>query len=267
MSGNISYTPLLAGVTPETGTFNLSTTDGVNSRLFLMQVPSDYTSSIAYPLTFVFHGLNGDSSVAQGYGLQTATGASEASIFVFPNGHSGSTTWDDSPAGVDFVYFDNMLAQIKATYNIDPTRIFIAGFSYGGDFATSLVVARGDKIRAAIINSCTFDFSNTSDFTTHIAYSAKTATHPAVRFEHAIGGDSFYSATEFSTTSGLFQSLNGCSGGSTSYPNPSGNSYESCVSYKNGVQLTVECPFTAGLGHILPSSWVTDAWAFLARYL
>jgi len=251
----------------QTGTFNLTTTDGTTSRLFLMQVMADYTPSKAYPLTFVFHGLNGNSSTAQGYGLQTATGASEASIFVFPNGHAGSTTWDDSASGVDFVYFDNMIAMIESIYHIDTTRIFIAGFSFGCDFATGLVTARGNVIRAAVTNSCTFDFSNTSNFTTHIDYAVRTSTHPAVRFEHAIGGDVFYSATEFATTSSLFQNLNSCTGGSTPASNPSGNTYESCVSYNGCTKQVLECPFLNSMGHELPPSWVTDAWAFLSGFL
>lgn len=251
----------------QTGTFNLTTTDGTTSRLFLMQVMADYNPTHSYPVTFVFHGLNGDSSTAQGYGLQTATGASEASIFVFPNGHAGSTTWEDAHNSVDFTYFDNMLTMIKATYNVDASRIFVAGFSFGCDFATALIVSRGDTIKAAIANSCTFDFSNTSDYTTHIDWPFRTSTHPALRFEHAITSDSFYNAPKFATTSSLFQHLQSCPGGSTGTSNPSGNTYESCVSYNSCTQTVIECPFTNSLGHILPSGWIVDAWAFLANFL
>lgn len=263
-SGGVASYP---DVSPaQTGTFNLTTTVAGVSRQFLMQVMTDYTPTTSYTLTFVYHGLNGTSATSQGYGLQTATGASEASIFCFPNGLNGG--WDDSSSGVDFTYFDNMCAQIKSLYNIK--QIFVAGFSFGGDMATALVTARGDKIRAAIVNSATFDFSNTSDFTTYIDYATKTTTHPAIRFEHAIGFDSFYEAPKFATTSALFQNLNNCSGGSTAYTaTQSSNSatYESCVSYNNGTQLTVECPFTQSMGHVLPPNWIVDAWAFLAQFL
>jgi poly(3-hydroxybutyrate) depolymerase len=247
---------------PQTGTFNLTTTDGSESRQYLVQVPADYSSSKSYALTFVYHGLNGNSSVSQAFGLQNATGASEASIFVFPN--SRGSGWDDSHAGIDMKYFDNMLAAVKATYCIDSNRVFAAGFSWGGDFVTALSLTRGNVLRAVAVNSATDEFRNYSDYTSHIDYAFQTTTHPAVRFGHAIGGDVFYGAPLFATTSTLFQHENSCSATSTSYP--SSFSQQTCKTFDNCSNQVIECPFDASLGHILPPNWPADTWAFFASF-
>ena len=247
---------------PQTGIFNLTTTDGSISRLFLLQVPADYSNTKAYALTFVFHGLNGNSSVSSSWGLQNSPGAAESSIFVFPN--SNGSGWDDSHGGHDMIYFDNMVKQVEATYCIDSKRVFAAGFSWGGDFVTALTVTRGNVLRAAAVNSATIEFGNYSDYRTHIDYAYQTATHPAVRFEHAIGGDSYYPAPLFATTSTLFQHLNSCS--STSTPYPSTTSSMTCESYNSCTNEVIECPFNANLGHTLPPNWATDTWSFFASF-
>jgi poly(3-hydroxybutyrate) depolymerase len=247
---------------PQTGIFNLTTTDGSISRQFLVQVPADYTNTKAYALTFVYHGLNGNSSVSSSWGLQNSPGAAESSIFVFPN--SNGSGWDDSHGGHDMTYFDNMVKQVEATYCIDTKRVFAAGFSWGGDFVTALTVTRGNVLRAAAVNSATYEFGNYSDYRTHIDYPYQTATHPAVRFEHAIGGDSFYPAPLFATTSALFQHLNSCS--STSTPYPSTTTSMTCESYNSCTNQVIECPFNANLGHVLPPNWATDTWSFFASF-
>jgi poly(3-hydroxybutyrate) depolymerase len=240
----------------------LTTTDGSISRQFLMQVPADYTNTKAYALTFVFHGLNGNSSVSEAFGLQNAPGAAESSIFVFPN--SNGSGWNESHGSHDMIYFDNMVKQVEANYCIDSKRVFAAGFSWGGDFVTALTVTRGNVLRAAAVNSATFEFSNSSDYRTHIDFPYQTVTHPAVRFEHAIGGDSFYPAPLFATTSTLFQHLNSCS--STSTPYPSTTSSMTCESYNSCTNQVIECPFNANLGHTLPPNWAADTWSFFASF-
>jgi poly(3-hydroxybutyrate) depolymerase len=246
------------------GVFSLRAQDGnARSRTFLVQVPPDYDATRAYPLTFVFHGGGGDSLQSYSWGLQKVAGASRSGIFVFPDGmniqHYG-IGWDDTPNGYDLPLFDNILADLEAGYCIDKQRIFVAGFSWGGDFAIALACDRGDEIQAVAANSTNDEYKDTSNFLTYQNLPCPSKKHPRVRFEHAVGGDAEYPAPDFATTSKLFQYLNSCSPASTNVR--SSSPVKSCVSYSGCASEYVECSFDHSLGHALPPNWAQDTWEF-----
>jgi poly(3-hydroxybutyrate) depolymerase len=277
----ISSTPLPATAVPAkaagcgqtghhaTGEFTWSTIDGNRrTRTFLVQVPADYqsTSTKSYPLVFVFHGAGGSSAQSYSWGLQNVSGASENGIFVFPEGiayQNYGIGWDDTRNGYDIPFFDNMVKDIEAYYCVDTTRVFVAGFSWGGDFVTSLVCNRSSVIRAAAANSTTDEYNTASNYATYQNGPCSKATPPAVRFEHAVGGDSAYPAPLFSTTSKLFQYVNSCSATSTAV---SKTSVESCGSYNSCSKEYLECSFNASIGHTLPPGWAANVWAFFSTF-
>ena len=243
-----------------TGDFHLSTTDSRGTtRDFEVLVPTTYQSGVPLALTFVFHGAGGSEGTAIGYGLQTATGASGSSIFVFPQGvayQNYGIGWDETCKGYDVAFFDNMLAAIQAKYCVDPNRVFVAGFSWGCDFVTALACCRGNRLRGVAAASCSNDFSNTSNYKTYGNYPCQTVT-AAIRFTHDVAGDSAYSAADFAVTSQLYQALDSCSAiSSPTTPSP-------CVAYQNCTHQFVECSY-AGLGHSLPSDWPDATWSFLS---
>jgi poly(3-hydroxybutyrate) depolymerase len=249
-----------------TGVFNLTSQDGnARSRTFLLQVPPDYDASRAYPLTFVFHGAGGTALQSYAWGLQKAAGASRSGIFVFPNGinfqHYG-IGWDDTPNGYDLPLFDNMLRDLEAGYCIDQKRIFVAGFSWGGDIAIALACNRGDEIQAVAANSTNDEYKDTSNYLTYQNLPCTSKKHPRIRFEHAQGGDAQYPAPDFATTSKLFQYLNSCSPASTNVR--SSTPSMSCVSYANCSSEYIECSFDHGIGHALPPNWAQDTWEFFS---
>jgi poly(3-hydroxybutyrate) depolymerase len=257
-----------------TGLFNLHTTDGHHvTRTFLVQLPPTYNPSRAYPLIFVFHGAGGNSSQSYSWGLQNVNETSEVNessdngIFVFPDGinfqHYG-VGWDDSKSGYDMPFFDNMLKSMEVDFCVNSKRVFVAGFSWGGDFVTALACARGSVIRAAAANSTTDEYSSVNNFATYHNLPCPTNTHPAVRFEHAVGGDSAYPAPRFATTSSLFRHFNSCSTASTSVH--SSTNVMSCKSYNSCSKEFVECSFNANIGHTLPPHWAMDTWAFFSSF-
>ena len=251
-----------------TGEFNWQTRDGnKKTRTFLLQVPADYDSSKSYALTFVFHGAGGNSAQSYSWGLQNATGASEGSIFVFPDGinyQNYGVGWDDTSKGYDIPFFDNMVKDIETYYCIAPTRVFAAGFSWGGDFVTSLVCSRGNVLRAAAANSTNDEYTDANNFMTYQNLPCSSTVHPAVRFVHAAGGDSEYPAPYFSDTSKLFQHLSSCPG--TATPVTSSTPTMSCQSYNSCANAVVECAFNASIGHALPPNWASDTWAFFSSF-
>ncbi|MDP8986297.1 MAG: hypothetical protein M3N97_14925 [Pseudomonadota bacterium] len=248
-----------------TGIFNRTTPDGNGrSRTFLVQVASDYDASRPHALTFVFHGASGSSAQSYSWGLQRVAGALQNGIFVFPNGinfrHEG-VGWDDATDGYDVPLFDHMLRDLEAEYCIDEDRIFVAGFSWGGDFAMTLACGRGDEIAAIAANSTNDEYRDTSNYLTYHNLPCPSHQHPRVRFEHALGGDAQYPAPDFATTSKLFQYLNSCSSASTAIKS---STAMSCVSYNSCSSEYVECSFDRAIGHALPPNWAEDTWQFFS---
>lgn len=254
----------------QTGSFNMQTTDGANrTRTFLVQIPAQYNPSQGYSLNFVFHGAGGNSSQSYSWGLQNVSGASEAGIFVFPDGiayQNYGIGWDDSKNGYDLPFFDNMLKVLEADFCVNEKRVFVAGFSWGGDFVTALVCNRGDSIRAAATNSTTDEYGDVTKYTTYSAMPCSTTVHPTLRYEHAIGGDSQYPAPRFATTAQLYNYLNSCGGRGVSYP--STTTSMTCISYvgcANGHGV-IECSFNPSIGHAFPPNWASDTWAFFQGF-
>jgi polyhydroxybutyrate depolymerase len=259
---NDSGSSLGCGVTgQQTGDFHLQTTDGTGaSRDYEVMVPSTYSPTTPLAVTFLYHGAGGDEASAVRFGLQNAPGAATASIFVFPQGapYQGyGVGWDDSCSGYDMVFFDNMLAYLKANYCIDTTKVFAAGFSWGCDYVTALRCCRGDRIRAIAAASCSDDFSDTSNYQTYTNLPCPVSGSSAIRFTHDANGDTGYSLQCFTTTSALYRSFNGCSASSV----PA--SVSPCVSYQSCAEPFIECAYD-GLGHTLPGTWASDTWDFFS---
>jgi poly(3-hydroxybutyrate) depolymerase len=249
------------------GLMTLSTLDGnAQSRTFLVQVPAGYAPARAYPVAFVFHGGGGDAKQAFSWGLQRAAGAAEAAIFVFPNGLplKDGVGWDDRPDGADLPFFDNMLKKLAAAYCIDAEKIFVAGFSWGGDFVVALACGRGDVIRAVEANSTDDEFKDAKNYLTYQGLPCASHKHPSIRFEHAENGDSSYAPPNFATTSQLFRYLNSCS--TATENTPSSTAGTKCVTYSACSGGYAECIFDKRMGHSLPPNWAEDTWKFFASF-
>jgi poly(3-hydroxybutyrate) depolymerase len=252
-----------------TGVFRQTTTDGKQrSRTMLIQVPTNYDSAKPYALYFVFHAAGGNASQSFSWGLQTVPGAGASGIFVFPEGiayQNEGVGWDDTRNGYDMPLFDNMVKDLQAEFCIDTSRVFAAGFSWGGDFVTALACLRGSVIRAAAANSTTDEYKDKNNYLTYQNLPCPATAHPAVRFEHAVGGDPQYPPPFFATTSKLYQHLNGCAATSANVTAAS-SPIKSCAAYDSCKSPLLECSFNANLGHALPPNWAADTWAFFSSF-
>jgi poly(3-hydroxybutyrate) depolymerase len=254
------------GVHP--GELTLKSTDGSGRpRTYLIRIPTAYDASRPYPLVFVFHGAGGNSRESYAWGLQDAPGAAAGGIFVFPDGIAYKNLgigWDDALDGYDLPFFDHMKKAVEAKYCIDAARLFVAGFSWGGDFATLLACARGAEIRAVAANSTSDEFKDAANYLTYAGLPCQSGRHAAIRFEHAAGGDKAYPAPYFATTSRLYQYLNSCGAASTEIA-PRGASLR-CVSYKECSAPYTECTFDPAIGHALPPNWAAHTWEFFSSF-
>jgi poly(3-hydroxybutyrate) depolymerase len=244
------------------GELSLHASDGSGrSRDFRLYVPASYDAQRPRALVFVYHGASATEDTAAAYGIQTLPDAATKALFVFPQGipfGRNGVGWNDTCAGYDMVFFDHMLAALKADYCIDEARVFAAGFSWGGDQVTALACCRGANVRAIAAAGCTDEFTNPNDPRSYQNLPCATPGATAVRFTHDSDGDEALSADLFRSTSALYRDLNGC----TDAVSATGGA---CRSYAGCKEPVLECGYPH-LGHALPRSWSRDTWNFFARF-
>lgn len=150
--GSFSSCPLpLSGVTLESIPL-----DG-RPRTYLLHVPQGYDGATAVPLVLVLHGfLETGFAAARITRFAELADRGEGFIAVFPNALRRAwryqATGEDTPGFLrqidDVAFVDALLDRLQADYNVDPNRIYAAGFSAGGFMAQRLACAIPERIAA-----------------------------------------------------------------------------------------------------------------------
>jgi polyhydroxybutyrate depolymerase len=138
------------------GVQNLQLTVGTEVRTYVLSIPTNYSASTPQALVFGFHGMSGTGTMARQYfNLEVNNGrgsiTNDRAIFVYPDGlanDGGSTSWSFTTTSADMAFFDALVAQLKSSYCIDTSRIFVTGHSAGAMATNALGCYRGDVIRA-----------------------------------------------------------------------------------------------------------------------
>lgn len=118
-----------------------------------------YDHSCPTPLLVILHGY-GVSGILQGLYFDVETFADDhAVIIATPDGTTdpeGNAFWNAGEVCCDFGgtpvddvgYLRDLIAEISASYTIDPARVYVAGHSNGGFMAYRLACELGDDIAA-----------------------------------------------------------------------------------------------------------------------
>ena len=128
------------------------------TRQYIEYVPSTYTGTESLPLIICLHGLGDNMTNFSSIGMHLL-GETENFITLYPQAQNSSigTLWN---AGVSYmgmtlnatvqdVGFINLLIDTTSSlYNIDPSRIYICGFSMGGFMAQRLACESSYRIAA-----------------------------------------------------------------------------------------------------------------------
>jgi polyhydroxybutyrate depolymerase len=154
-SGGSTGTPGCNGnAAPPTSPSNGYLTIDVNgtSRTYVLELSSSYDGKAPQPVLFALHGTGTTAQefLGSGYG-DVRTGVARRAILVGPQGlsRSGQTGWmgNGGIEQVDKDFFDALVAQLKASYCIDPGRVFAMGHSAGAFFSNELGCTRSNVVR------------------------------------------------------------------------------------------------------------------------
>lgn len=211
-------------------------------------------SSEPVPLVFIFHGRNGSAGAIR---RRTAIDAAarelgERALFVYPQGrrYPGKHVvgWQTACDGPDMRFLDAIVQTLAVEYNIDRTRVFASGFSWGGEMAIAFGCCRHDSVRAiAPLSGGVWD--NVSD--------ACRAHAPAFRI--AVGdADPLLPVRVVQHLTDEFRAIHGCSARSHE-ANPHCRAYDGCR------KPVIQCIYP-GLAHELPSNGGREIWRFLRSF-
>lgn len=106
-------------------------------------VPKGYQAAVATPLIIMLHGA-GNTSASTAYAFPLAD---EFGIILLAPDSRDDRTWDGILRnwGPDLDFIARALRLAYAHYNVDKTRLGIAGFSDGASYALSLGISYGDQ--------------------------------------------------------------------------------------------------------------------------
>lgn len=131
-----SDAPSIDGPDPgDSATIKLESSD--RQREFVLSVPENYRAGGQWPVLFAFHGWGEGANNTRSY---TGFDAARA-LVVYPQGVDNA--WEGAPyaevkPGEDQQFVSDILAALRATYRVDDSRVFAAGFSNGGGFSALL---------------------------------------------------------------------------------------------------------------------------------
>ena len=158
----------------ETGKNRFTLSVDGEEREFYVHVPTSYTGSSNFPVVFMLHGTSGDGEKFYDGSGWKELGESENILTVFPSsgryciidpvdGQKTTTKWNITPdaewvfcAGEkpkdDIKFLKAIIDDLKSRFMVDNKRIYLVGFSNGGQMAAKCCVEMSDQF-AAIVQS------------------------------------------------------------------------------------------------------------------
>jgi Poly(3-hydroxybutyrate) depolymerase len=136
---------------------------GDDPRQYLIHIPPSYDGTKKVPLMIFLHPFMGSAESAADLTAFNKKADEEGFIAIYPNGRfckaSGIRAWNitDFPnfmsSDTDFV--GTIMETAKEGLEIDPSKIFVAGYSNGGMLAQDIATKFSDKVAAvACVSGC-----------------------------------------------------------------------------------------------------------------
>jgi phospholipase/carboxylesterase len=114
-------------------------------------VPSSYDPSVPMPMVVLLHGAGGSAAQI----LATHEELADSIGLIVLAVDSRAFTWDAIIARFDYDidFINEAIASTLGRYNVDRSRLGVAGFSDGASYAMTLGLANGDIFRKVIVHS------------------------------------------------------------------------------------------------------------------
>lgn len=150
--------------------------DGVD-REYFVHIPMNYDSTKAQPLVFMLHGTSGDGETFYNAYGWTELADKEGFLTVFPSsgrykiitqGEMNVTTKWNTPPDAEWTFVEGqkplddikflrtIITEMRAKYKIDSKRIYLNGFSNGGQMAAKCAIEMSDVLAAVCSNAGSF---------------------------------------------------------------------------------------------------------------
>ena len=143
--------------------------DGRN-REYYVHVPSGYNRKIPIPVVFMLHGSGGNGEKFYNISGWKEVGEAENILTVFPSSPQYSCVFDDGikkhnaekwnsydlelcggeTAADDVKFISQVIDELKQVYQINEKRIYMVGFSNGGEMSSRAAMELSDKLAAAV---------------------------------------------------------------------------------------------------------------------
>ncbi len=126
---------------------------GGRQRCYLLYVPRGYDPARPAPVVFALHGFAGNGSGLRSLAVWEPVAEKENFIVVYPDGSSFPLRWNVGPQAniprIDDVQFiRDIIAHLSGIATIDPTRIYVTGFSNGGQMTHRIACNLADQVSA-----------------------------------------------------------------------------------------------------------------------
>ncbi len=141
-----------------------------DTREYYVHVPAGYNATAAFPVVIMLHGSGGNGEKFYNISGWKELGETENILTVFPSSFQYPCVLDDGVqkhnaekwtsydlalcAGGSFrddvKFLSKVIDEIKQKYFTDEKRIYIVGFSNGGEMASRSAIELSDKIAAAV---------------------------------------------------------------------------------------------------------------------
>jgi len=152
-----------------------------DTREYYVHVPAKYNANTATPVVFMLHGTSGDGEKFWEISGWKEVGETENILTVYPSSwryciidqgvQKNTTKWNSQPAEWqpcagerlrdDVKFLSTIISELKTKFNVDSKRLYLVGFSNGGQMAARCSIEMSDKF-AAIVESAASFYADTT---------------------------------------------------------------------------------------------------------
>lgn len=148
-----------------------------DTREYFVHVPTNYDGTTNLPVVFMLHGTSGNGEKFYNESGWVEVGNDENIITVFPSSwryciitdgvQKNTTKWNTLPdadwslctgqtARDDIKFLKRVITELKAKFAVDTTKIYLEGFSNGGQMAAKCTIEMSDIFAAIVENAGSF---------------------------------------------------------------------------------------------------------------